>query len=67
MNILVTGGAGYVGSELIPALIQDGHNVKCLDRFFFGKEYLFSKQFDNLELVQDDIKIKTNSKYIFFI
>ena len=49
MNILVTGGAGYVGSELIPALMQDGHNVKCLDRFFFGKEYLLSKQTDNLE------------------
>ena len=56
MNILVTGGAGYVGSELIPALIQDGHNVKCLDRFFFGKDYLISKNFDNLELIQDDIR-----------
>jgi nucleoside-diphosphate-sugar epimerase len=56
MNILVTGGAGYVGSELIPALIQDGHNVKCLDRFFFGKEYLLSKQSDNLELITDDIR-----------
>ena len=56
MNILVTGGAGYVGSELIPALIQDGHNVKCLDRFFFGKDYLISKKFDNLELIQDDIR-----------
>ena len=56
MNILVTGGAGYVGSKLLPALIQDGHNVKCLDRFFFGKEYFLSKQFDNLELIQDDIR-----------
>jgi len=56
MNILVTGGAGYVGSELIPALIQDGHNVKCLDRFFFGKDYLISKKFDNIELIQDDIR-----------
>ena len=55
-NILVTGGAGYVGSKLLPALIQDGHNVKCLDRFFFGKEYFLSKQFDNLELIQDDIR-----------
>lgn len=57
LNILVTGGAGYVGSVLIPALIKDGHQVKCLDRFFFGNEYLTSKQFgDNLELIRDDIR-----------
>ena len=57
LNILVTGGAGYVGSVLIPHLISDGHNVKCLDRFFFGAEYLSSKQFENkIELIRDDIR-----------
>jgi nucleoside-diphosphate-sugar epimerase len=57
LNILVTGGAGYVGSVLIPSLIEDGHNIKCLDRFFFGDEYLSSKKFENkLELIQDDIR-----------
>lgn len=57
MNILVTGGAGYVGSILIPSLIEDGHKIKCLDRFFFGDEYLSSKKFNkNLELVKDDIR-----------
>jgi len=56
-KILVTGGAGYVGSVLIPALIKDGHYVKCLDRFFFGDEYLSSKEFENnIELVKDDIR-----------
>ena len=57
MNILVTGGAGYVGSVLIPKLIEDGHHVKCLDRFFFGKEF-FEENFptSNLELIQDDIR-----------
>ena len=39
LNILVTGGAGYVGSVLIPSLIEDDHNVKCLDRFFFGNKF----------------------------
>jgi nucleoside-diphosphate-sugar epimerase len=57
LNILVTGGAGYVGSMLIPSLIDDGHNVKCLDRFFFGDEYLSSKKFESkLELIKDDIR-----------
>ena len=57
LNIFVTGGAGYVGSVLIPSLIQDNHNVKCLDRFFFGQEYLSSKQFDGkLQLIRDDIR-----------
>ena len=57
MNILVTGGGGYVGSTLIPKLIQDGHYVKCLDRFFFGMDYLSSKEFaSNIELIKDDIR-----------
>lgn len=57
MNILVTGGAGYVGTNLIPELIKDGHNVKCLDRFFFGTDFLSSSKFeDKLELIRDDIR-----------
>jgi len=57
LNILVTGGAGYVGSVLIPELIEQGYHVKCLDRFFFGKEFLQSEKFrNNLELLQDDIR-----------
>ena len=57
MNILITGGAGYVGSVVIPKLIEDGHYVKCLDRFFFGDEFLSQNQFANkLELIRDDIR-----------
>ena len=57
MNILVTGGAGYVGSNLIPELIKDGHYVKCLDRFFFGTDFFSTNEFkDNLELIRDDIR-----------
>ena len=57
MNILVTGGAGYVGSVVIPELVNHGYTVKCLDRFFFGMDYLSQKQFENkVKLVKDDIR-----------
>jgi len=57
LKILITGGAGYIGSVVIPKLIEDGHYVKCLDRFFFGDEFLSQSQFANkLELIKDDIR-----------
>ncbi len=37
MNILVTGGAGFIGSHLCRYLLQKGHYITCLDNFFTGK------------------------------
>jgi nucleoside-diphosphate-sugar epimerase len=49
MKVLVTGGAGYIGSILCRMLIEKGFDVICLDRFFFG--------FDSIEEIRDKIKI----------
>jgi nucleoside-diphosphate-sugar epimerase len=38
MKVLVTGGAGYIGSVLTRTLIEKGNEVTCLDRLFFGIE-----------------------------
>ena len=57
MQVLVTGGAGYIGSVMIPLLLERGCKVKCLDRFFFGKETLNDIMSNpNLELIKDDIR-----------
>lgn len=55
--ILVTGGAGYIGSVLVNTLLEKGNNVICLDRFFFGKEVLSDLEGNpKLRVVKDDIR-----------
>jgi len=54
-KVLVTGGAGYVGSVLIPKLLRKGHSVVVYDLFLYGKECLPLDN-KNLELVEGDIR-----------
>ena len=56
MKILVTGGGGYVGSELVTELADNGYEVVCLDRFSYG-EPQFGKKYENMiEILKSDIR-----------
>lgn len=55
-RVLVTGGAGYLGSVLVPALLDEGHQVDVFDRMLFGPETLASVQeHPRLRLLQGDL------------
>lgn len=57
MRILVTGGAGFIGSHLCERLVREGHDVICLDNFFTGRrENIFHLLDDrHFELVRHDV------------
>ena len=59
-NVLVTGGAGYVGSVLIPKLLAKGYNVKVLDLYIYGEHVLDSvKDNSKLKQIKGDIRNRT--------
>ena len=56
-RILVTGGAGFIGSHLVEFLLQQGHEVMCLDNYFTGsKENLMHlRDHPRLEMIRHDV------------
>lgn len=56
-RILVSGGAGFIGSHLCTRLINDGHEVICLDNFFTGSKENIAHLLDNhrFEVVRHDV------------
>ena len=56
-KILVTGGAGFLGSHLCEKLVTQGHHVLCVDNYFTGSinniKHLFT--YDNFEVIRQDI------------
>jgi nucleoside-diphosphate-sugar epimerase len=70
MKILVTGGAGYIGSVLIPILLEKNFHLTVLDNFLFKQSFLFKH--NNLKLINGDVRnkelmsniLKTNFDYI---
>ncbi|ABB31665.1 NAD-dependent epimerase/dehydratase [Geobacter metallireducens RCH3] len=57
MRVLVTGGAGFIGSHLCERLVSDGHEVLCVDNFFTGSKQNILPLLGNprFELIRHDI------------
>jgi nucleoside-diphosphate-sugar epimerase len=57
VNVLVTGGAGYIGSVLVPLLLADGHEVTVVDNFMYQQTSLLDCCFDTrLTIVRGDVR-----------
>ena len=54
MHILITGAGGYIGTTLIPMLLEKGHQVRAVDRWWFGRQVLTNSQ--RLEIVDCDAR-----------
>ncbi len=58
-RILVTGGAGFLGSHLCDRLVDEGHDVICVDNFFTSQKYNITHLLDchNFEFIRHDITL----------
>ncbi len=56
LNILVTGGAGFIGSNIVEALLNKGYNVRVLDNFSTGKRDNLLGYEDDIQLIEGDIR-----------
>ena len=60
-RVLVTGAGGYIGTTLVPMLIDAGYHVRAVDRFFFGRDLLAPH--DGLEILVEDCRKLTAAHF----
>lgn len=72
MRILVTGGAGFIGSHICERLIADGHTVVCFDTFIASTNYLFKNanilsivNHPNFSVINGDVRDKEQLEICF--
>lgn len=62
-NILVTGGAGYLGSTMVPELLNAGHKVTVLDNFMFSQNSLAHVcHHPNFSVIRGDIRVENSMR-----
>ncbi len=61
MKILITGGAGYLGSILTAKLLEKGYQVRVMDQLWYGRDPIKHLPQENFELVEEDIRNLTET------
>lgn len=56
MNYLITGGAGFIGSNIAKRLVRDGESVRVIDNFSTGKRNNIDEIKDKIDLIEGDIR-----------
>lgn len=65
MNVVVTGGAGFIGSHLVDSLLLDGHRVTVLDNFSTGRLENLSHVADRIQIIHCDLSVQGEWEKVF--